>query len=77
MSSGRSATMLCKMVGAHPQSDPERSGRGFERLAEHCELSAKQAAAIEERRAQVRARLEHELGPELARTLLAGLASAA
>ena len=65
------------MGGTSRTPDPARSRRALDRLAEHCELSAKEAAAIEERRAQVRARLEHELGPELAQTLLAGLASAA
>jgi hypothetical protein len=34
-------------------------------------------ARIEERRAQVRAQLELELGPELTRTLLAGLVAPA
>jgi hypothetical protein len=65
------------MGGASGTPDPARSRRALDRLAEHCELSAREAAAIEERRAQVRARLEHELGPEFAQTLLAGLASAA
>jgi hypothetical protein len=77
MSSGPPTTMFGHMGGSSPTPDPAHSRRALDRLAEHCELSAKRAAAIEERRAQVRARLEHELGPEFARTLLAGLASAA
>jgi len=77
MSSGPPTTMFRHMGGASRIPDPTSSRRALDRLAEHCELSAKRAAAIEERRAQVRARLEHELGPEFARTLLAGLASAA
>jgi hypothetical protein len=64
------------MGGASRTPDPARSRRALDRLAAHCELSAKREAAIEERRAQVRVRLEHALGPELARTLLTGLASA-
>jgi hypothetical protein len=51
--------------------------RALDRLAEHCELTARRHASIEERRPVVRARLERELGPELARTLLRGLAPAA
>ena len=65
------------MGGASRISHSARSRRALDRLAAHCELSAKREAAIEERRAQVRARLEHELGPELARTLLEGLGSPA
>jgi len=77
MSSGRPTTMIRHMGGVSRIPEPVRSRRALDRLAEHCELSVKRAAAIEERRNQVRARLEHELGPELARTLLAGLASVA
>jgi hypothetical protein len=77
MSSGLPTTMFRHMGGGSRIPDPTSSRRALDRLAEHCELSAKRAAAIEERRAQVHARLEHELGPEFARTLLAGLASAA
>jgi hypothetical protein len=61
-----------------PQSaDPARQQRALDRLAAHCELSARRSAMIEERRAQVRALLELELGPEFARTLLTGLAPVA
>ena len=56
---------------------PARIERALDRLPAHCELSARRSAMIEERRAQVRALLEHELGPELARTLLTGLAPVA
>jgi len=68
--------MFRDMGGDSRSSDPAHNRRALDRLAEHCELSVKRAAAIDERRAQVRARLEHELGPELTRTLLAGLAAA-
>jgi hypothetical protein len=57
--------------------DPARLERALDRLADHCELTARRHARIEERRRVVRARLEHELGPELARMLLRGLAPAA
>jgi hypothetical protein len=46
----------------------------LDRLAEHCEAIG---PVIEERRPQVRAELERELGPELTRTLLAGLVARA
>jgi hypothetical protein len=65
------------MRGVQPNGDPARLDRALDRLAEHCELTARRDAAIEERRAAVRARLEHELGSELTRRLLAGLAHAA
>ncbi|HEY7604101.1 MAG TPA: hypothetical protein VH760_07545 [Gaiellaceae bacterium] len=65
------------MRGAPPNDEPARLDRALDRLAEHCELTARRTAAIEERRLVVRARLERELGPELARVLLNGLASAA
>ena len=65
-------------MSAAPQDfDAARFDRALDRLAEHCELTARRNALIEERRAAVRARLEHELGSELTRRLLAGLASAA
>jgi hypothetical protein len=51
--------------------------RALDRLAEHCELTARRQSRIEVRRMAVVARLERELGPELARTLLRGLAPAA
>jgi hypothetical protein len=57
--------------------DPARLDRALDRLAEHCELTARRQARIEERRVAVRVLLELELGPDLARTLLAGLAPAA
>jgi hypothetical protein len=74
MSSGVGMTMSRHMT-APP--DPARIERALDRLAEHCELTAKRNARIEERRLAVRALLELELGPELARTLLSGLAPAA
>jgi hypothetical protein len=58
-------------------TDTARLERALDRLADHCELTARRQARIEERRQVVLARLERELGPELARTLLRGLASAA
>jgi hypothetical protein len=69
--------MFRSMGGDSRSSDPARSRRALDRLAEDCELSVKRAAEIDKRRARVRARLEHELGPELTRTLLAGLVPAA
>ena len=77
MSSGAVGTMIDDMRGVPRNDDPARLDRALDRLAEHCELTAQRAAAIEERRAAVRARLEHELGSDLTRMLLAGLAHAA
>jgi hypothetical protein len=77
MLSGAPATILRRMSAAPQNRDAARLERALDRLAEHCELNARRAAEIEERRAIVRARLEHELGSELTRVLLAGLASAA
>jgi len=65
------------MSAAPRNIDPARFDRALDRLAEHCELQARRIAAIDERRAVVRARLEHELGSELTRRLLTGLAPAA
>jgi hypothetical protein len=62
-------------VGPQPL-DPVRLGRALDRLSEHCELVGRMTAHVEERRAVVRARLEQELGPELTRKLLTGLAPA-
>lgn len=53
--------------------DEARLDRALDRLAEHCEAIGRVTTAVEERRPQVRAQLERELGPELTRTLLAGL----
>ena len=75
MLSGPGAT-ISKDMSAAP-SDPARLDRALDRLAEHCELTARRQARIEERRRAVRVLLELELGPELTRTLLAGLAPAA
>jgi hypothetical protein len=69
--------MIQDMRGVPQNDDPARLERALDRLAEHCELSARRSAALEEHRAAVRARLEHELGSELTRMLLAGLAHAA
>ena len=41
----------------------------------HCELAARRAELIEQKRVSVRARLEQELGPELTHVLLSGLAA--
>jgi hypothetical protein len=63
-------------MSAAPQPfDPMRFDRALDRLTEHCELSSRMTAHIEERRVVVRAELERKLGPELTRTLLTGLAS--
>jgi hypothetical protein len=77
MSSGAARTIIQDMRGVPQNDDPARLERALDRLAEHCELSARRSAALEEHRAAVRARLEHELGSELTRMLLAGLAHAA
>jgi hypothetical protein len=77
MLSGAGATIHKDMTVAPRDNDAARFERALDRLADHCELTAKRNAAIEERRAVVRARLEHELGSELTSRLLAGLASAA
>jgi hypothetical protein len=65
------------MSVAPQPADPARLDRALDRLAEHCEVIGRMTARIEERRAQVRAQLELELGPELTRTLLAGLVAPA
>lgn len=63
-------------MNAAPQSlDTARLERALDRLAEHCDAFARTTATVEERRSQVWAQLERELGPELARVLLAGLAA--
>ena len=54
---------------AAPQ-DPAGMERALDRLAEHCELTTKRQSRIEERRVAVLARLELELGPDIARPLL-------
>ena len=63
------------MTAAAP--DPARIQRALDRLAQHCELTARRHARIEERRVAVRAQLEVVLGSELTRTLLTGLAPVA
>jgi len=75
MLSGPGATM-CKDMDAAPL-DPARMERALDRLAEHCELTASRQSRIEVRRMAVVARLERELGTDLARVLLRGLAPAA
>jgi hypothetical protein len=55
--------------------DPARLDRALDRLAAHCEVVGRMTRHIEERRPQVRAQLERELGPELTQKLLAGLSS--
>jgi hypothetical protein len=75
MLSGAGTTMFSDMDAA--AVDHARIDRALDRLADHCELTAARQVRIEERRWAVRARLERELGPELTRTLLRGLASAA
>ena len=77
MSSGAGRTMIGDMRGVPGNGDAARLDRALDRLAEACELTARRSDAIEERRAAVRARLEHELGSELTRKLLSGLAHAA
>jgi hypothetical protein len=74
MLSGSFATMSTEMTGV--PLDPAQVERALDRLAEHCELTARRQSRLEERRVAVQARLEHELGTDLARTLLRGLAFA-
>lgn len=57
--------------------DQDRLDRALDRLYEHMVLVAELTATVERRRPLVRARLERELGPELTRVLLSGLAAAA
>ncbi|HZO62943.1 MAG TPA: hypothetical protein VFB35_08170 [Gaiellaceae bacterium] len=65
------------MTAADSDMDAARLTRALDRLAEACDVNASRNAAIEARRAAIRAQLERELGSELARKLLTGLASAA
>jgi hypothetical protein len=75
MLSGADATISIDMTA--DLTNPARLERALDRLADHCELTERRNARIEERRQVVLERLEHELGPELVRVLLRGLASAA
>ena len=63
-------------MSSEPQhGDAARLQRALDRLAAHCELAARRAELIEQKRALVRTQLEQELGPELTRVLLSGLAA--
>jgi hypothetical protein len=62
------------MSAAPEPFESARMERALDRLQGHCELVGRMTA-VEERRAAVRARLERALGPELTKTLLAGLVS--
>jgi hypothetical protein len=65
-------------MSAAPQPfGPERLERALDRLQVHCDLVGRMTDAVEEHRADVRARLEQELGPELTRRLLTGLSRSA
>jgi hypothetical protein len=76
MSSGAPRT-ISKSVSVAPQPvDPARLDRALDRLAAHCEVVGRMSAPIDQRRPNVQAQLERELGPELTRTLLAGVAPA-
>jgi hypothetical protein len=69
---------MSKSMSVAPQPvDPARLDRALDRLAAHCEVVGRMSARIEERRPHVQAQLERELGPELTRTLLAGLVTPA
>lgn len=64
-------------MGAAPERvDAAHLERALVRLQEACELAGRRTAAIEDRRVEVRKQLELQLGPELTRTLLYGLAHA-
>jgi len=56
-------------------TDAARLDRALDRLLAHCELAARRSELIEQKRVSVRTRLEQELGPDLARVLLSGLAA--
>jgi hypothetical protein len=60
-----------------PHTDSARLERALDRLAAHCELAALRSEQFEQRRVSVQARLEQELGAELASRLLTGLTPAA
>jgi hypothetical protein len=62
-------------MNAAPQPlDPARRERALDRLHEHTLLVGR-LTADGRRRDAVRLRLEHELGPELARLLISGLSA--
>ena len=63
------------MSAAPQHTDAARLQRALDRLAAHCELAARRAEVIEQKRVSVRTRLEQELGPELTHVLLTGLAA--
>ena len=65
------------MCAAPEPVDAARQQRAIVRLQEACEIVGRRTVAIEKRRVEVRERLEQELGPELARKLLSGLAPTA
>jgi len=56
-------------------TDAARLDRALDRLLAHCELATRRAELLEQKRTSVRAQLEQELGPELTRVLLSGLAA--
>jgi hypothetical protein len=64
------------MYAAPEPLDSARVDRALDRLWEHCDVVSRLTAHVEERRPIVRERLEQELGPELTRVLLRGLAAA-
>jgi hypothetical protein len=63
------------MSAASQNTDAARLDRALDRLMAHCELAARRAELIGQKRVSVRTRLEQELGPELTRLLLTGLAA--
>jgi hypothetical protein len=75
MSSSAVADDVIDMRAGREPMNEARLDRALDHLAEHCEVIGRVTAASEERRPQARAQLERELGPELTRTLLAGLAA--
>ena len=75
MLSGPSATISSDMSAGREPVDAARLERALARLQQDCELVGR-ITAVEEHRAAVRRRLELELGLELMRTLLSGLAPA-
>ena len=63
------------MSAAPQHTDAARLERALDRLLAHCEVAGRRAELIEQKRVSVRTRLEQELGPELTRVLLSGLAA--
>jgi hypothetical protein len=62
------------MTAAAESIEPDRLDRAFLRLQAHCELVGR-LTDVDDPRPSARVRLERELGPDLARLLVAALTS--